>query len=852
MKIITIRKIKSKTILCCLISVFPFYVSAETYFDPALLMNGTGLDSSMIDLNQYEQGNSISAGTYNMAVFINNRFLGERDVRFTDGQDQKIDPAFTVRELNEMGVNTDAIPAFRNLPADQIISPVSDYIPDAFVTFNLQKLSVNISVPQIAMQSSGFDILKSGDLDEGITALVLNYFINYSRTSASEKKSLSSSDNQMFFSSVNGGVNLGAWRLRSNYVYNNARNQSGTSSSSDFSGTHLYRSIISLKSTLRLGEISTASDIFESIPMKGITLTSNNQMQPDNRRGFAPVVTGTANSNATVTVRQNGMVVYQTFVSPGEFRIDDIPSGNMSGDMEVTIEEDNGSTRVFTQAYSSLPTMLRPGMYNYEVSAGEYDGHLTEGSRRQKFILGTFSYGLPENVTLYGGTLLANDYRAVSGGAGVSLGMAGAVSVDGTHSRATIADTDYTGESYRIRYSKSMLSTGTSFDLTAMRYSTKDYYSFSDFNNAGYALKDDLAPWLTARARYSFHTSITQSLKEYGTVSFRATKNTYWNEQKSNTNLAVSYNTNIKGVNYDLSYNIDRMKTDNNEWPENRWVALNISVPFSLFTNNTVSRSMVATYGMTRNNQNETTQQLGITDSAFDNKLSYGLYQNLNSAGNQYNASANASYNSDIATVSGGYSYSQDSQSLSANLSGGLVAHSDGITLSRQLGNTIAVISADGAATTQLNSYSSFDRFGNAVAGHLNGFNANHINVNVDTLPENVTFKETSMTVYPTEGAVIKRRFNTKIGYQALLTITKDGKLPPFGAIARLNNTDDEINTGIMGNHQQLYMSGLPDSGELFIQWGQDNQQCTVKFSGIGKIEITPQSPIRMLNVPCL
>lgn len=261
---------------------------------------------------------------------------------------------------------------------------------------------------------------------------------------------------------------------------------------------------------------------------------------------------------------------------------------------------------------------------------------------------------------------------------------------------------------------------------------------------------------------------------------------------------------------------------------------------------------MAASYSFTRDNHNKTTQQMGVTDTAFDNKLSYGIYQNLNSDGNQYSASTNASYNGDIVNIAGGYSYSENAQSLSANMSGGLVAHSDGVTLSRTLGNTVAVISAEGAESAQLNGSSSFDRFGNTVVPYLNGFNANQVSVRVDTLPENVTFKETTMTIYPTDGAVVKRKFNTKIGYQVLLGLSPAGKLPPFGAIARLNSRDNDINTGIVGNHHQLYMSGLPASGEILIKWGSGDQQCTVRFNGIDKIETSEQTPIRMLDIPCV
>ncbi len=103
-------------------------------------------------------------------------------------------------------------------------------------------------------------------------------------------------------------------------------------------------------------------------------------------------------------------------------------------------------------------------------------------------------------ITAYGGLLIANGYTSGVIGSGVSLGLLGALSADVTLARANL-DKTYHGQSYRVRYSKSLLSTGTSFDLTALRYSTKDYYDFSDYNNSGYELREGIAPWLSFNVR---------------------------------------------------------------------------------------------------------------------------------------------------------------------------------------------------------------------------------------------------------------------------------------------------------------------------------------------------------------
>ncbi|EPF8139377.1 fimbria/pilus outer membrane usher protein [Providencia rettgeri] len=840
--------------LCCY-AMAPSFSPAESYFDPGLLMHGSGIDVSQLDLNDFANSNTLTPGKYDVMVNVNLIPSGEFNIAFDKQPDGQIIPVFTVGELKKLGVNTSALPKLRDLGEEVKIAKLSDYIADATITFDAQTLTVNLSVPQIAMVPNFAGYIPPELRDDGVTALVMDYVFNYSNNRQLAQHNQKSSTNDSLFANLNAGINVGAWRLRTSYLYNYSKS-SGDSSNSDsnFTNTYVYRTINAIKSTFRAGEISTGGNIFDSIPMKGATLKSNPQLDPSSMQGFAPVVEGFANTNATVTVRQNGSVVYQTFVAPGRFIIRDIPASGLAGDMEVTVEEEDGKQTVFTQAYSSLPMMERQGSYNYEVSAGRYNGGITVDSERKTFALGSFSVGLPHNITTYGGLLVSNGYNSVVGGIGLSLGVLGALSTDITHSDAKFSGKNLKGQSYRIRYSKSLLSTGTSFDLTALRYTTENFYSFSDYNNAGYELKDGLAPWTGSRQRYSFQTSISQSFDSYGSLSLRASKNTYWGGQSSNTSVGLSYNNNFRGVSYSLAYMVDRVKSYNNSWPENRVVSFDVSVPLSLLTNSEMAQTMSARYGISVDNHGDTRHQAGLTGSAMSNRFSYGLYQNYDSRNSNYGGSVNGTYSGNNATLSAGYSYSDTNRAMNGTLSGGLVAHSDGVTLAPNVGDTIAIITADGAKGAALTMGAQFDRFGNAVIPQLASNTANQIAVNVNTLPDDTTFKDTSMMVYPTEGAVIKRHFRTKVGYQAMINLSNTGKMPPFGAIATLiaeDSDDSDINTGIVGSNGQLYMSGLPDSGRIRIQWGGKAGQCTVNYSALEKIAVTADSPVRTLNTQC-
>lgn len=95
-------------------------------------------------------------------------------------------------------------------------------------------------------------------------------------------------------------------------------------------------------------------------------------------------------------------------------------------DLTVTVTEADGSKHVSTQAYSTLPVMLRAGALRYEVNVGRYsNGGYTNGAEAPMFGAATLVYGLPHYVTLYGGSLVSEHYMTAALGSGLSLGYWG-------------------------------------------------------------------------------------------------------------------------------------------------------------------------------------------------------------------------------------------------------------------------------------------------------------------------------------------------------------------------------------------------------------------------------------------
>lgn len=526
----------------------------------------------------------------------------------------------------------------------------------------------------------------------------------------------------------------------------------------------------------------------------------------------------------------------------------------------MTITEADGSERQFVVPYSSLPVMLRPGGWKYELASGRYDGNLTTDSRRSDFVLGTAVYGLHNNVTLYGGTLLAKDYQSLSLGSGFSLGNFGALSTDVTHSSAKFSGAAQqssdrqTGQSYRIRYSKSLMSTGTSVDLTALRYSTEHFYSFSEFNSQGYRLEEGLSPWTLQRRRSSFQTQLSQQMAEYGSLHFRANRDDYWGSNRTLTGLSLGYSNSIKGIGYGVNYNIDRVKDPRGNWPENRQLSFNVNVPFSLFAQDKNLQSIYATYSMTHDNNGRTQNNTGLSGSVMDGKLSYSVSQSWGNQEQTANSNVNVGYQGNKGSISGGYSYSNTSQNINMNASGGVLVHSEGVTFSRTMGDSVALVSAPGASGVSVNGgVAVTDWRGYAVSPYLLDYNKNSIGLDPSTLPMDVDLVQSNVNVYPTKGAVVKASFTTRIGYQVLMTLKQETKYVPFGAIATLVSDDGaETINSIVGDSGQVYLTGLPENGKLLVKWGEDAaQQCQVNFD-LRNLTMSADMPIRQVSYRCM
>ena len=132
------------------------------------------------------------------------------------------------------------------------------------------------------------------------------------------------------------------------------------------------RPLIDMKANLALGDTATNSPIIGSTPIRGVRLSSEEALMPEEERGYRPVIKGVARTNARVRVSQNNAVFFEQTVPPGPFEFDDINPIASVGNLQVVIAEADGSQQTFVVPYSPSMGALNPGSFRYSVATGLY------------------------------------------------------------------------------------------------------------------------------------------------------------------------------------------------------------------------------------------------------------------------------------------------------------------------------------------------------------------------------------------------------------------------------------------------------------------------------------------------
>lgn len=803
-----IGNILSHVILLCL-SLFTDAASADDYFNPELIESTTSAQN--VDLSVFSRGTQ-APGVYWVDIYVNEQHVESGNITFNTAKDKQkkniLRPCISVRQLSFWGVRSDL------LQAGAHHGDCFDFstIPDATTVFQFDSLALRISIPQAAMEKTVRGYVDPALWDNGITALLLNYGFS----------GINSSTGDNYYANLRPGVNIGPWHFRH---YSTWRRSDTGENRWDTVYTYLDRDIVSMRSRMVLGESSSPSDLFDSIPFRGFQLASDDEMRPDSQKGFAPIVRGTARTNAQIIIRQGGYVLYQRSVPPGAFEIADLYPTGGSGDLMVTVKEADGSQQHFVVPYATLPVMQREGDVKYALTTGNYRSYLSNAPS-PFFSQMTGALGLSHGFTLYGGGLYSARYRALAVGVGSNMGRLGAISADVTQSSTLpVRTAQRQGSALRLRYNKMLSEIGTGISLAGYRYSTQGFDSFQD------SVLNDSVSDPPERRRQRMELLLNQSLGQAGGALFISlVREDYWKRAKTLTSGSVGYNNNWGDISYGITWTLSRDSDSSSQAQyhtggKDHIVAFNLSVPLS-----SRRHSVWATYDLNSSKQNGVSHTVGLSGTSLtDDALNWSAQQSYDMRDRQSNSVVNTEYKGSYGDVSLGYNYTRTTTQLSYGLLGGAIVHADGLTLSQPLGETNVLVKAPGANSVRVSNQSGAktDFRGYTVMNTVAAYRKNDITLDPETLPENVELGLTSQTVIPGRGAVVRASFSTQIGTRVFMTLSRiNGQYVPFGALASYGE-----GSFIVGDRGQIFLTGMAEQGYLDVRWGtQKNQHCRVQY----------------------
>ncbi|MBP6861754.1 MAG: fimbria/pilus outer membrane usher protein [Neisseriaceae bacterium] len=786
------------------------YASAAVEFNTDIL----DLDErSSVDLSRFSEVGYVMPGTYVLDVYINKRVVPQQRINYVSvaGNDKETIACLPVSIIPKMLLK-DEVKGLIKISEDGQCADVSA-IEGVTLSTHLGEAALRVNVPQAWLKYSDPDWTPPELWEEGIPGVMIDYNVT-----ARSNKAYQGDRNRDISAYGTVGLNVGAWRLRGDYQSYERRGNGQTERDFSWSQIYAYRALPQMAAKLTVGEQYLDSDLFDGFRYLGANLKTDERMLPPALQGYAPRVQGVALTNATVTVSQEGRVIYKTTVPAGPFMIQDL-SSSVRGKLQVTVEGDDGRIESFEVSTASIPYLTRPGQVRYNVSLGRPANfeHEIEGP---VIATGDFSWGASNAWSLFGGAIASQDYNAMALGVGRDLSVLGAVSLDVTKSNASLPNgRKMTGHSFRFNYAKRFDELNGQITFAGYRFSERQFMTVSQFlsayNQENEQYKRDKELYTITGSKTFWATEPKKAVTTY--LSY--TRQTYWDDRARNRlSLSASKLFSVGGLkNVAASFNAYNSK----QYGENtKGFMLNVSVPLETRQRINVGYSLSSQDGKASHNANLSGGE-GYNSWQVSAGLSRDNDANMRGYFNRQTAVAMVGVNADWQQK--GY------QNVGLEIRGGITATLKGVALHPNSinGGTRVLVDTGKVAGVPINEgAATSNRFGKAVVSDVVSYVDTHTRIDVDHLADEVEAPLAMLESTLTEGAIGYRKMDVVKGLKMLATVTMagDDTPPPFGATV-VNEKGKTI--AVVTDGGLVYLSGVQEHESLKVVWG-DGQQCQI------------------------
>jgi outer membrane usher protein len=805
--------------------------AADYIFDETLLL-GSGYGDGIARLNET---NNVLPGQYSADVWLNGKFIGQRDVLFSQRTEGEVQPCLPETFWQEQGVTVE--------PKTQAncFSP-AERVSGGDWHFDQATLRLDISVPQALLKRTPRDYVAPERWDSGESLLFTNYNTHYYRNDNGGRNS------DYAWLGLTSGINIGAWQVRQQSSASWRRYNGESRQQWDNLQSWVQRPIARLESMLTVGESYTGGNLLGSVAFTGARLATDQRMWPQSRRGYAPEVRGTARTPSRVVIKQNGRTLYETSVPEGPFVIDDLPDSSWNGDLQVEVTGADGQVSGFSVPWASVPLALRPGVWRYSATLGRARDYAAVNNA---FADVTLERGIANALTANGGARFGEDYQALVAGGVFSTDL-GAFGLDTTFSQSRIGDEQLRGWRLQSQWSKTFLPIQTHVALAGYRYSTQGYRDFGDVLGQRSALKRGNV-WRSdsLNQRNQFTLTVNQTLGDYGNLWVSGSVMDYYDNRGRNTQLQMGYGTTLGrvSINFALSrqesWSRQRSGIDNGmkkQGQKENIATLTLSVPLSCG-----QREHYASFSASQAKRSGTSSQLSLAGALNEKEtlnyaVSSGWQRSRDGGGTQTDWSGSLQQMNAFGNLNMSYAHARDYQQWTAGARGALVIHRDGVVAGPWLGETFALVNAPGATGANVSGSqgNKVNSGGFALVPSLTPYRYNTISLDGTGMDNQTELLESQRRVAPLAGAAVKLTFATLRGYALLITVTGKATLIPG---EQVKDAQGKV-IGMVGQGSQIYARVADRDGTLHV-----GDRCALRWS---LTDAQLKAPLIPLTLNCM
>ena len=761
----------------------------STSFAEKLNMDFLREDVKLQAKDVFDESVKYPSGHYIVEVIFNRRTLGKKELIITSQDKEML--CLSKEWMDDLSFPV-AYKAFEEYyDSARNCYNIGKY-PGASVTFKNTQQLLSFSIPQIAIDDS----VQQKPWDYGIPGIKVNYSGYVTKTNASESQ---------VYGDVDTYINAGRWVT---YVRSSYQKDSGLETSEATISTAVRRVL----GNFLMGKTITSTTTLPNFMFKGIALQSDNSMRPWSMRGYAPIISGVVNSNATITVSQNGYILSSVVVPAGAYQLNDItPVSN--GEITVTTEQDDGKKTVSRYAVGTLPSLLRANEINYNFAIGKRE--VTDVSENKPFHLGAVDYGL-KNFTAHSAWILNNNYKSLALGVSKDMGRVGAISFISNYADSkfknqikNLSNSKQKGISHAVKYATS-LTDDTNLQLLTYRYTGKNYVDFADYDSNSIYYKSD------KKERYE---TILSQRVDNGFISLSGWMQTYRNNHKKEAGSNISYNTTIKGMDFSISGDYQKQ----NEYSRSNYmISMSLNIPFSIFDKNNYWTNSV-----NYDRKNEASFNSGFSGQIND-RVNYSA--NTSKDRDSWGNSAYLGVNYD--SINMGYALSQTKNQTtgSLNTSGSIVATREtGLLLSSVRRDTVAIANIKDLENIKFNGSPMTNRKGNTLIG-VSPYVENDLKIDPEEVPNDIELLDSVYNFVPTDKSIVYREFKyAKINRYILRLKKSGGSFVPAGSSVK---TDRDAYVGFVSNGGIVLLNLLDQPKSITVS-SPDGEKCNVEITKI-------------------